>query len=186
MRVTFGRLITSTPGPHASPEPMYRDRLDDQRRAFYRRQLRVDFLEHKGPAFQDWFCRLAEFALRTDFQRIRSDGRHGVYKTDGRSLSDRTIYRCYAPHAMSQARLRGRIERDFRGAFQSWDDWMKRWVFVHNGSRNLSPEVVEDLDSLRERHPQIEIIVWSEPEIVAQLFSRLDSLGLEMLFGPVP
>lgn len=63
---------------------------------------------------------------------------------------------------------------------------MKRWVFVHNGSRNLSPEVVEDLDSLRERHPQIEITVWSEPEIVDQLFSRLDSLGLEMLFGPVP
>lgn len=165
---------------------MYRPPLDDRRRALYRLRFRVGFLEYEGPAFRDWFCRLAAFALGPDFQKIRSDGRHGVYKTDGRSLSDRTIYRCYAPRTMSHARLRARIERDFRGASQYWEDWMKRWVFVHNDSRSLPLEVVEYLDNLRRRHPKIEISVWSEPEIVDHLFSRLDSLGLEVLFGPAP
>lgn len=158
----------------------------DQSHAYYRVKFREAFLSLKAQAFQDWFCRLAEFALRTDFERVRAYGREGDRKADGRSLDDRTIYQCYAPYTMDKARLWKKVEEDFRGAIHHWKGWMKRWVFVHNDERGLPSDVLERLHALRSQHPQIEIEVWSEAELTHRLFSLLDQAGLLSLFGPAP
>ena len=159
--------------------------MDDLQRAFRRLQFKIAFLEKKGKAFEDWFARLAEFAMGPDFERIRPYGAEGDRKADGRSRSDRTIYQCYAPDAMKQTQLIAKIEDDFTGAVRHWDEWMKRWVLVHNDARGLSPEVVRRLDALRSRHPSVVIETWSEGQL-AKLAARLDQTGWELLFGYVP
>ena len=159
--------------------------MDDVQRAFQWLQFKNAFLEKKGKAFEDWFGRLAEFALGTDFERIRPYGAEGDRKADGRSRSDRTIYQCYAPEALKQAPFIAKIERDFAGAVEHWGDWMERWVLVHNDSRGLPPEIVRRLDALRSRHPSVVIETWSEGPL-AKLAARLDMAGRELLFGVVP
>lgn len=158
----------------------------DHSHAYYWVKFREAFLGLKEQAFEDWFCRLAEFVLRTDFERVRAYGRDGDHKADGRSLSDRAIYQCYAPYAMDKARLWKKIETDFRGALRHWKGWMKRWVFVHNDTRGLPSDVLERLRNLRDQYPEIEIEVWSEAELAYRLFLRLDPAGLVYLFGPAP
>ena len=159
--------------------------MDAQQRAFCWLRFKIAFLEKKGKRFEDWFARLAEFALGPDFERIRPYGAEGDRKADGRSLSDRTIYQCYAPEALKQTPLIAKIEEDFAGAVRHWGDWMKRWVLVHNDSRGLSPKVVRRLDALRSRHPSVVIETWSEGQL-AKLAARMDLTGWELLFGVVP
>lgn len=159
--------------------------MDDQQRTLYRLMFRNAFLERKAQAFEDWFSRLAAFAFGSDFERVMPYGPDGDRKADGRSLSDRTIYQCHAPERLDKARLRTKIEADFEGAVEHWGDWMRRWVFVHNGVRGLPAEVLKCLDALRERPISVTIESWSEPDL-ARLFDRLDSVGLESVFGAVP
>lgn len=159
--------------------------MDDLRRALYRLRFANAFLEKKGQAFEDWFCRLAEYALGSDFERIRPYGAEGDRKADGRSLSDRAIYQCYAPHNMQLNRLRAKVATDFVGALDHWQNWIRRWVFVHNDSRGLPAAVLEDLDTFRVRHPSVKIEVWTEQQLLI-LFERLDDAGLESLFGVAP
>ena len=159
--------------------------MDDPQRAIYRLSFRIAFLEKKGEAFEDWFCRLAAFALGPDFERVMPYGRDGDQKADARSLGDRTIYQCHAPERLDKARLRAKIESDFHGAVEHWGHWMRRWVFVHNGVKGLPAEVLRRLDTLRAEVPSITIENWSEAELTP-LFDRLDRAGLEALFGAVP
>ena len=159
--------------------------MDDPQRAIYRLSFRVAFLEKKGQVFEDWFCRLAAFALGPDFERVMPYGPDGDRKADGRSLGDRTIYQCHAPERLDKARLCAKIERDFRGALEHWGHWMRRWVFVHNGVKGLPAEVLRRLDTLRAEVPSITIESWSEAELTP-FFDRLDRAGLEAVFGVVP
>ncbi len=159
--------------------------MDPLQRAFYRVRFREAFLELQGKAFEDWFARLAGFALGSDFERVRPYGPEGDRKADGRSRRDRTIYQCYAPEATNQKRLMKKIDRDFAGAVEHWSDWMKRWVFVCNDRRGLPPAVHQRLDALRADHPSIAIDLWGEADLTA-LAGRMDLAGWESLFGVVP
>ena len=159
--------------------------MDAQQRAFRWLQFKNALLEKKGKAFEEWFARLAEFAMGPDFVRIRPYGAEGDRKADGRSRGDRTIYQCYAPEALKQGPLIAKIEEDFAGAVRHWGDWMERWVFVHNDARGLSPEVVRRLDALQSRHPSVVIETWSEGQL-AKLAARMDPAGWELVFGPAP
>lgn len=159
--------------------------MDALQRAFYGSRFREVLLERKGSAFQDWFGDLAEFALGSDFERIRPHGAEGDFKADGRSLSDRTVYQCYAPETLRQDRLLAKIKDDFAGAVERWSGWMTRWVFVHNDFRGLPPRAVQVLDELRDGNPSIEIETWSKAGLT-RLAVRMDLLGWEALFGVVP
>lgn len=159
--------------------------MDDQQRTLYRLLFRTAFLEHRAQAFENWFTRLAAFALGSDFERVAPHGADGDRKADARSLSDRTIYQCHAPERLDKARLRNKIEADFEGAVEHWGNWMRRWVFVHNGVKGLPAEVLKCLDALRARPVSVTIESWWEPDLT-RLFERLDLAGLESVFGAVP
>ena len=159
--------------------------MDAVQRAFYRLQFRNAFLEQKGTAFQDWFARLASFALGSDFERIRPYGAQGDFKADGRTRSDRTIYQCYAPETLKQDRLLAKMEADLAGAEEHWRGWMKRWVFVHNDTRGLPATVRQGQDQLRSRYQRITIEGWGEAELTS-LAERMDLTGWESMFGVVP
>ncbi len=152
----------------------------------YRRlQFRVAYLETRGTAFEEWFGRLAGYALGTDFEPVSAWGSEGDFKCDGRQLSTGTIFQCYAPGTLREDRLIAKIDRDFRGALEHWGDWMKAWVLVHNIQSGFPPRAIQRLDALRREHPEISIESWSEPQLL-RLTERLDATAADVLFGPVP
>lgn len=158
--------------------------MDEVQEGFYQLHFRVAFLEKKGTEFQDWFVKLATHAFGSDFEAIRSDGREGDHKCDGRLVSTGTIFQCYAPDQFRTAQLNKKIKEDFLGAVAHWDD-MREWVLVYNHSRGLSPLSAKLLDQLRNDHPVIKISVWTEAQL-QKLVNALDLLALQSIFGYAP
>lgn len=159
--------------------------LDRWERSFYQLHFQLAFRTKEAEEFEEWFCRLAGFALGADFERIRPYGAEGDRKADGRTRSDGTIYQCYAPRTVRADRVRAKIREDFAGARRHWPRFLKRWVFVHNDREGLAAPVIEELDALGESGMAIAVEAWAE-EALVRLFERLDIAGLESLFGVAP
>ena len=159
--------------------------MDEVQAAFYRLMFRNAFLEKKGTEFQDWFARLAARAFGTDFEAVRPYGKRGDLKCDGRRISTRTVFQCYAPYEMQEARLNSKIERDFIGACESWRGEMAEWILVHNDDRGLPAASGQLLDRLRQSHPEVTIEVWTEPAL-QKLADRLPLADQQPLFGFAP
>ena len=154
--------------------------------ALYLAWFRLAYSEKKGAEFESWFTKLASHALGTDFEPVSAHGRDGDFKCDGRRLSTRTIYQCYAPRQMNQAKTIAKIDKDFRGALDHWRDWMQEWTLVHNSLDGLPPKVIKHIDQLRNLHPDIAIVLWRQPQLEAELFNKLDGAGWEAVFGFAP
>lgn len=152
--------------------------------AFYRLQFRVAFLEKKGAEFQDWFAKLAAHAFGPDFEAVRPYGRQGDLKCDGRRVSTHTIFQCYAPYGMKEARLNVKIEQDFVGAYENWDD-VAQWVLVHNDTRGLPPSSLQLIDRLRKDYPGVTIDIWTDAAL-RQIADRLPLADQQSLFGFAP
>ncbi len=158
--------------------------MDDVQTAFYGLRFRVAFLEKKGTEFQDWFVRLAGLAFGSDFEAVRAYGPSGDLKCDGYRVSTGTVFQSYAPYEMKEAPLNTKIEEDFVGAYENWDN-MAEWVLVHNDHRGLPPSSIQLLEHLREDYPAVKINVWTEAPL-RQLIDRLSLTELQSLFGFAP
>ena len=161
------------------------DVMDEVQAAFYRVLFRNAFLEKRGTEFQDWFARLAARAFGSDFEAVRPYGKRGDLKCDGRRVSTGTIFQCYAPYEMKEARLNSKIESDFIGAVENWGDDMAEWVLVHNDHRGLPASSSKLVQRLRRDHPEVTIEMWTE----AALQRLADGLALadqQALFGFAP
>lgn len=158
--------------------------MDEVQEAFYQLRFRVAFLEKKGTEFQDWFVKLATYAFGSDFEAIRSDGREGDHKCDGRLVSTGTIFQCYAPDQLQTTQLNEKIKEDFTGAVAHWDG-MREWVLVYNRPRGQSPLSAHLLDELRKQYPQIKISVWGEAQL-QELVNKLDLSARRSIFGFAP
>ncbi len=156
--------------------------MDELQRSIYVERFRLAFYTQKGTAFQDWFVRLAGHAFGPDFEEVRPYGSYGDLKCDGRRVSTRTIFQCYAPDAMKEADLIDKVDEDFHGARAHWGANMQEWVFVHNDGRGLPPNAVQHLDGLRQAHAPLQLATWSEPELLG-LTMGLELFALQALFG---
>ena len=159
--------------------------LDELQRSYYGLRFRVAFLAKHGAEFQDWFVRLARYALGPDFEAVRPYGRMGDLKCDGYWVSTRTVVQCCAPHQMTDRKLIEKITVDFMGARNHWGPKMQRWVLVHNDESGLPGSAVQRIDSLRRTHPDSAIETWDEPELL-RMTERLGLGALEALFGHAP
>ena len=149
---------------------------------FYVTRFRLAFHTQRGTAFQDWFVRLAGYAFGADFEEVRRYGPHGDLKCDGRRVSTKSVFQCYAPDTMKEAELITKVDADFHGARAHWNTGMAEWVFVHNDGRGLPPNAVRHIDGLRQAHAPLTIETWSEPELL-KLATALDLGALQALFG---
>lgn len=157
--------------------------MDELQRSIYIDRFRLAFHTKKGTAFQDWFVRLAGHAFGADFEEVRPYGSYGDLKCDGRRISTRSVFQCYAPDSIKEADLIAKVDEDFHGARAHWGDGLREWVFVHNDGRGLPPNAVQHLDGLRKANTLLQIATWSEPELL-QLAMSLDLSSLQALFGP--
>ena len=159
--------------------------MDEVQEAFYRLRFREAFLEKKGTEFQDWFAKLAGYALGSDYEAVRPYGKEGDLKCDGRRVSTGTIFQCYAPYQHDDKQLNRKIDQDFTGAYAHWGADMKQWVLVHNDTRGLPPSPTRLIDQLRQRYPQVSIEVWTEAKL-HELASRLPLEHQQAVFGFAP
>ena len=109
-------------------------------KALYQAWFRLAYSEKEGIEFESWFTALAGHALGVDFEPVAAHGSDGDFKCDGRRLSTRTIYQCYAPRKMNQADTIAKIDADFRGACERWAGWLRDWTLVHNRKDGLPPQ----------------------------------------------
>jgi hypothetical protein len=156
--------------------------MDELQRSIYVDRFRVAFHTQRGTAFQDWFVRLAGHAFGADFEEVRPYGPYGDLKCDGRRVSTKSIFQCYAPDSMREAELIAKVDEDFHGARAHWNADMAEWVFVHNDGRGLPPNAVRHIDGLRLAHAPLTIETWSEPELL-KLAMELELGALQALFG---
>jgi hypothetical protein len=157
--------------------------MDELQRSIYVDRFRLAFYTQRGTAFQDWFVRLAGYAFGADFEEVRPYGPYGDLKCDGRRVSTKSVFQCYAPDAMKEAELIGKVDEDFHGARAHWNAEMAEWIFVHNDGRGLPPNAVQHIGGLRQAHAPLSIETWSEPELL-KLAMALDLGALQALFGP--
>ncbi|OYX71150.1 MAG: hypothetical protein B7Y95_13900 [Rhizobiales bacterium 32-66-11] len=157
--------------------------MDELQHSIYVDRFRLAFHTQRGTAFQDWFVRLAGYAFAADFEEVRPYGPYGDLKCDGRRVSTKSIFQCYAPDAMKEAELITKVDEDFHGARAHWNADMAEWVFVHNDGRGLPPNAVQHIDGLRQAHTPLAIETWSEPELL-KLAMGLELAALQALFGP--
>ena len=158
--------------------------MDEVQAAFYQVLFHVAFLEKKGTEFEDWFVKLARHAIGSDFEPVGAYGKQGDLKCDGRRISTKTIFQCYAPHQRNAQRLNRKITHDFCGAYKHWGN-MAEWVLVHNDMRGLPPSSIQLIDQLRENYPQVKIEVWLEPEL-QELAAALPLTAQRAIFGFAP
>lgn len=159
--------------------------MDELQRSIYVDRFRLAFYTQQGTTFQDWFVRLAGHAFGADFEEVRPYGAQGDLKCDGRRISTKSIFQCYAPYLMKDVDLIAKVDEDFHGARTHWAAEMDEWVFVHNDGRGLPPKAVQHIQGLRQAHNPLRLETWSEPELL-QLAMALDLAGLQALFGYAP
>ncbi len=152
---------------------------------FYMKDFKIAFLAKKGIAFQDWFVDLAGHAFGSDFEAVKPYGNQGDWKCDGRRVSTGTIFQCYAPESVKDQNTIAKIDTDLAGAFKKWPDFIKIWVFVHNDPHGVSPAVAAHLDQKRRDYPNLEIEIWSKPDLV-RLFDMMPRAAKQLMFGVAP
>lgn len=111
--------------------------IDQLQRSIYVDRFRLAFHTHQGTAFQDWFVQLAGHAFGVDFEEVRPYGPEGDPKCDGRRISTKSVFQCYAPYLMKEPELIAKVDEDFHGARSHWAVDVAEWIFVHNDGRGF-------------------------------------------------
>jgi hypothetical protein len=150
----------------------------------YEKDFRIDFLESRGNAFQRLFERLMAKRYPGDFIACRPWGNVGDRKNDGYLPSKRTLFQVYAPNEMSASEAIAKINGDFAGALEHWEEYFDVWVFVHNAhDGRLPPHVIEELLRLKQANPHITVTHSGYEELLIE-FRKLDIEALESWYGP--
>ncbi|WP_152366352.1 ABC-three component system protein, partial [Pseudomonas aeruginosa] len=111
-------------------------------------------------------------------------GNVGDRKNDGYLPSARILFQSYAPNELSAADAIKKINEDFEGAKEHWEEYFDEWTFVHNApDGRLGPHIIEALAKLRKDNPQIKIGHCGYEEMLAK-FRQLSLQDLESWFGP--
>lgn len=160
------------------------DCMDRIQQLNYEKDFRIAFLESKGDGFQRLFEKLMSKAHPNDFMACRPWGNVGDRKNDGYLPSARTLFQSYAPNELSAADAIKKINEDFEGAKEHWEEHFDEWTFVHNApDGRLGPHIIEALAKLKQDNPKIKIGHCGYEEMLAK-FRQLSLEDLESWFGP--
>lgn len=136
--------------------------------------------DKKGGDFERFFTTAAIELWGDDFEPWKPQGRLGDFKCDGYRISTKTVFQCNAPEQFVAGTLASKIEKDFEGALANFGDRMKIWIFVHN--QNETPaKAVDLLHQLREKHPDVELKIWTLTHLVREI-RNLSDAALRNLF----
>ena len=151
-------------------------------RLFYTVFVEYSLIQLKGTAFQDFFNRFAIVKWGEDFEPWKPHGSSGDFKCDGRLVSSKRVFQCYAPETYRASEYTKKIREDFEGAVEYWKEDMKKWVFVHNQKKGLPAKALVLMNNLRAEYPDVEIIEWSPDQLVV-LSEELSEAAIQNAFN---
>ena len=158
--------------------------MDQYQRTYYELKFRIAFLEDRGDSFQRLFEKTMQKVYPSDFIACRPWGNIGDRKNDGYLRSARKLFQVYAPNEMNANEAISKINEDFEGAKEYWEEYFDEWIFVHNThDGRLSPQVIERLFELDRENPNIRVGHWGFQELVLE-YRKLKIEDLESWFGP--
>lgn len=108
--------------------------------------------------FETWFRVMMECIHKGDFEIIKAGGAHGDKKSDGRIISEETIFQCYAPESPAKfaSNAPTKISDSFPKIFEYWPN-LKTWVLVHNNAGGIGTSVSDALETLRVDHHPLKV-----------------------------
>ena len=158
--------------------------MDQIVRAFYELEFQLNFHVKSRQEFENWFAEIMELRYPGDFKRVRPWGSSGDRKNDGYLRSKRMMFQVYAPNELAERETLKKIDEDYAGAAQYWEQYFDTWVFVHNSRDGLSPIVNQKLLDLHSQGP-FSVSDWSFVELHRVVF-ELDEASLLRLFRTPP
>lgn len=129
-----------------------------------------------GDEFQNRFQEIAKARWGSDFTGTIVMGIRGDLKCDGYLHTTQTAIACFGPRygQVQVGRALVKIEEDFRGAKEKWDDKLSGWVCALNVYRDVVPaELIKLVRDLSE-----------ELKIPAQIWNRNDLIELSRGIPP--
>lgn len=153
--------------------------------AYYEQRFEIFFLRAKGDEFQTFFERLMGLAYKADFMACRPWGNEGDRKNDGFLKSERCLFQVYAPNELTAKETIAKITEDFEGAKGYWGTHFDKWVFAHNATDGLPPQVQKLLLDFEKVNPGITLEPWSMEEL-RLIFRKLTTDDLIPWFGAAP
>lgn len=142
------------------------------------------FQTKKMTEFEDWFCQMAELVWGLDFERVKSGGKYGDKKSDGRLISAERVFQSYAPESIATfaKNAPNKVADSFPDVTTYWRD-LREWVFVHNNAGGITTSLSDKLEELRNAFPKITIFEGSRSFIKSELH---DKLSVQQLIDVYP
>lgn len=159
--------------------------MEDLTTAHYEMKFHLTFLEAAGDSFQDLFSSVMELRYPGDFARVRPWGNIGDRKNDGYLRSQRKLFQCYAPRGMTLAKCLEKINEDFAGALPYWKQHFDQWIFTHNDTQGLAPDVLNLLLELSNQNTPVVATHWGRTELLGE-FKQLSLSDKASLLGSAP
>jgi hypothetical protein len=148
-------------------------------------KLTVRLSETDGDAFETLFQDIAGALWGTAFQATIPMGPHGDLKCDGFHYATGTLYQCYGPRygRADVNEALEKIEEDFRGAKNHWQELLQKWCFVVGLYRGKTPsqivrkiaELSAELDvpaEIMHRDDIIDLAQGIEPQARSEMFGK--------------
>lgn len=137
--------------------------------------------ERIGNAFEALFHDVMSLCDPT-FVDVRTHGNLGDQGSDGLSLSGNKLYACYAPEVPDARATIAKLESDVASAIRQRAGQFTTFVFVHNDSRGVHPEVASQLADLRTRHPHLGFELIGTRQL-RDMLGRCDARDVEQVLG---
>ncbi|WOI12890.1 ABC-three component system protein [Thalassospira lucentensis] len=154
-------------------------------KADFNQYFDLAFSKYNQTEFEEWFAKMAACVYGTDFEVIKAGGKHGDKKSDGRLISQETVFQCYAPESSSTfaQNAKTKILDSFPDVTKFWPK-LKKWVLVHNNEAGLPTSASDVLENLRQQFPAIDIVAPSPRRFLKDNFH--DKLTVQQLIDIYP
>lgn len=145
-------------------------------------KFRLACVERRGDAYQELFAQIME---RRDpgFQRVRPWGNVGDRKNDGWSPARRMLFQCYAPASLNASELMAKLDADYAGAIDYWQEYFDTWIFVHDDIAGLAPQVAKKIVELATNTTEVDCAAWGHIELREE-FASLHDQDRTAILGP--
>lgn len=142
-------------------------------------ELRRKLNEFVGTDFEIFFHRLMQ--LR-DPSFVPVGVHQGDQGADGLSLHNRNLYACYCSSTSDAAKMQVKFRKDVASAVRHRRNEFDTFVFVHNNTGGVNPDLSTTIANARDAHPDIRFRYYGEPWLCRE-FGQLKQDEMEELLG---
>lgn len=158
--------------------------MDSLSKAFYESNFKIAIMEKTETQFEGFFSEVMQLKYEDNFMPCQPWGSDGDKKNDGYLISERYLFAVNGPRSIDQSRMINKIDSDFRGALDYWEEYFDKWSFVHNQNA-LTPKINKKLLELGTEFNQIKMSFWGPNELKSIIFSLADT-KIDSILGPIP